>query len=82
MLSPSTETYDRGKKFQHYRTLQSLQEYLLIAQDSYRVEQYIRQPNDQWLLTDATRADVSLTLPSIECMLLVADIYEKVTFES
>jgi Uma2 family endonuclease len=44
VLSPSTETYDRGKKFQHYRTLSSLREYLLIAQDSYRVEHYIRQP--------------------------------------
>lgn len=81
VLSPSTETYDRGKKFQHYRTLQSLQEYLLIAQDSYRVEQYIRQANDQWLLTDISRADATLTLPSIECTLLVADIYEKVAFE-
>ena len=46
VLSPSTETYDWGKKFQHYRTLASLREYLLIAQDSHRVEHYVRQEND------------------------------------
>jgi Uma2 family endonuclease len=81
VLSPSTESYDRGRKFQHYRTLASLQEYLLIAQDSYRVEHYTRQANDQWLLTDVSGADASLTLHAIQCTLLVADLYEKVSFE-
>ncbi len=82
VLSPSTETYDRGKKFQHYRTLEALQEYLLIAQDSYRVEHYVRQADNQWLLSDVSRTDATLTLPSIQCELLVADLYEKVVFES
>jgi Uma2 family endonuclease len=81
VLSPSTEMYDRGKKFQHYRTLASLQEYLLIAQDSYRVEHYTRQANDQWLLSDVSGADASILLASIECTLLVADLHEKVVFE-
>jgi len=82
VLSPSTETYDRGKKFQHYRTLDSLREYLLIAQDGYRVEHYVRQADNQWLLSDVNRADSTLTLPSIQCTLLVSDMYEKVVFES
>src|SRR5258708_8707069 len=82
VLSPSTETYDRGKKFQHYRTLEALQEYLLIAQDSYRVEHYVRQADNQWLLSDVSRTDATLTLPSIQCELLVADLYENVGFES
>jgi len=82
VLSPSTESYDRGKKFQHYRTLEALQEYLLIAQDSYRVEHYVRQADNQWLLSDVSRIDATLTLPSIQCELLVADLYEKVVFES
>ena len=81
VLSPSTETYDRGKKFQHYRTLESLREYLLIAQDTYDVEHYVRQENDQWLLSDINRGDASLILVSIQCTLTLADLYEKVAFE-
>jgi Uma2 family endonuclease len=80
VLSPSTERYDRGKKFQHYRTLESLQEYLLIAQDSVRIEHYVRR-GEQWLLTDAKHLDTVLTLPSIECKLALADVYEKVSFD-
>ena len=82
VLSPSTEQYDRGKKFQHYRTLESLQEYGLVAQDSQRIEHYVRQDNGQWLLTDINQPDVSLDLRSISCALLLADVYEKVTFET
>lgn len=81
VLSPSTETDDRGKKFQHYRTLTSLQEYLLIAQDGYRIEHYTRQADDRWLLSDVSRVDAVLTLTAIQCSLTVADVYEKVTFE-
>ena len=50
-LSPSTEAYDRGEKFAHYRELQSLKEYILVSQDKVRVEHYIRQA-EQWILTD------------------------------
>ncbi len=81
VLSPSSENYDRGKKFQHYRTLDSLQEYLLISQDSPRIEHYRRQEKDQWLLSETTRLEDSIALPSIGCQLLLADVYEKVTFE-
>jgi Uma2 family endonuclease len=80
VLSPSTENYDRGKKFQHYRTLDSLQEYLLVSQESVRIEHYVRQGN-QWILTDAASLDAALTLPSINCTLALADVYEKVTLE-
>lgn len=81
VLSPSTERYDRGRKFQHYRTLPSLQEYVLIAQDSYRIEHFARQPNDEWLFSDATELNASVELPSIQCQLALADVYENVTFE-
>lgn len=82
VLSPSTESYDRGRKFQHYRALESLQEYVLIAQDdSTHIERYLRQPNNEWLLADATGLDASITLSSIGCTLALADVYEKVTFE-
>ncbi|MFN8451812.1 MAG: Uma2 family endonuclease [Anaerolineae bacterium] len=81
VLSPSTESFDRGRKFQHYRALASLQEYVLIAQDSAHIERYLRQPNDEWLLADATGLDASIELSSIGCTLVLADVYEKVTFE-
>jgi Uma2 family endonuclease len=80
VLSPSTESYDRGKKFQHYRTLESLQEYLLISQESARIEHYVRQ-GEQWLFSDAYRLEDVVKLPSIDCSLALADVYEKVTFE-
>ncbi len=82
VLSPSTERYDRGRKFQHYRALASLREYVLISQDSARVERYLRQPNDEWLLADAVGLEASLELTSIQCTLLLSDVYEKVSFES
>ena len=51
VLSPTTESYDRGKKFGHYRRLASLREYVLVAQDEVFVERYLRQ-GDIWVLTD------------------------------
>lgn len=60
VLSKSTENYDRGKKFQHYRTLESFKEYLLIAQETHHVEHYARQPDEQWLLSDAGNDSLAL----------------------
>ncbi|MBC6937727.1 MAG: Uma2 family endonuclease [Chloroflexi bacterium] len=80
VLSPSTEKYDRGKKFQHYRTMESLQEYLLIAQDSVHIEHYVRQ-GEQWVLTDFASLDAIVMLPSVDCTLALSDVYEKVSFE-
>ena len=82
VLSPSTESYDRGKKFQHYRQIDSLGDYVLIAQDSPRIERFTRQPDDTWLLADAVGLDASVELPSLGCTLALADVYEKVTFEA
>ena len=79
VLSPSTEAYDRGEKFAHYRQLPSLQEYVLVAQDQIFVEHYRRQEK-QWIFTDFEKHDEILPLPSIECELPLQDIYERVTF--
>ena len=79
VLSPSTEAYDRGEKFAHYRQLTSLQEYVLVAQDKVRVEHYRRQEK-QWILTDFQKYDETLLLPSIQCELPLQEIYERVTF--
>ena len=80
ILSPSTENYDRGEKFRRYSNLDSLQEYLLIAQDTPRIERYLRQANNEWLLTEVAGLDATLELPSIQCTLALVDVYEKVTF--
>jgi Uma2 family endonuclease len=81
VLSPSTEHYDRGKKFQNYRTIASFQEYLLISQESYHVEHYIRQDDHQWLFSETNDRDDKIQLVSIDCYLALADIYNKVTID-
>src|SRR5215207_1381136 len=81
VLLPSTERYDRGDKFQHYRTLDSLQEYVLISMSSYRIERYLRQSDGQWLLTDAVGLEAALELASIGCTLRLAEVYEKAAIE-
>jgi len=80
VLSPSTEGYDRGKKFQEYRKLASLREYLLVSQDSARIERFLLQETDLWELTDAIGLDAVIELPSIDCTLALAEVYEQVTF--
>jgi len=77
VLSPSTEAYDRGEKFAHYRRLESLQEYFLVAQDRIRVEHYLRQ-GEQWLLTELSDLDDVLHAVSIGCDLPLREIYAKV----
>jgi Uma2 family endonuclease len=78
VLSDSTEAYDRGGKFAHYRKLGSLMEYVLIAQTKPHVEHYVRQPDNRWLLAEADSLHHSLHLPSIDCRLSLAEVYDKV----
>ena len=82
VLSPSTADYDRGRKFTHYRRLPSLREYLLISQDRPLVEHYVRQGQDEWLLTERSLLEDTLVLPSIQCQLPLSEIYLKVRFPS
>jgi Uma2 family endonuclease len=76
VLSESTEAYDRGKKFGHYRTLESLQEYVLVSSDRVQVECYRRQPGGQWLLTAANNLQDTIHLASVDCEIPLAEIYE------
>jgi Uma2 family endonuclease len=78
VLSKSTEDYDRGLKFEHYRKLESLREYLLVAQEKCLVEHFVRQPDNQWLLSETDNLDDTVQLPSINCVLAVSDIYDRV----
>jgi Uma2 family endonuclease len=80
VLSDSTEAYDRGKKFEHYRTLNSLSDYLLVAQDNPKVEYYVRQANGKWLFSEYTDIQDTIELISVQCLLPLVEIYDKVEF--
>lgn len=79
ILSESTERYDRTRKFAFYRTIESLNEYVLIAQDEYRIEQYTKQPDGRWMLSDHRSPDDVVELASIQCTLALREVYEKVS---
>jgi Uma2 family endonuclease len=80
VLSKTTAAYDQGEKFEQYRKLASLKEYLLIAQDKCHLMRYSRQPDNQWLLLETYSEADTVTLISIEGRLAMADVYAKVEF--
>jgi len=77
VLSPGTESYDRGVKFAHYRQAASLQEYVLVPQDRVLVEQFVRR-GEQWVLTALDGVDATLALSSVPAAIPVAQIYDRV----
>jgi len=78
VLSDSTEKYDRGDKFEAYRTIPAFQEYLLIAQTQPHVEQYTKQAENQWLFTEYHDLSTSFELQSVGVTIALADLYEAV----
>lgn len=79
VLSPSTRGYDRGDKFDHYKTSHALEEYLLVDQDSARVLLYTRR-EDHWEMREAEGLDSSIYLSSLQDTLMLADVYAKIKF--
>ncbi|MGB3615946.1 MAG: Uma2 family endonuclease, partial [Elainellaceae cyanobacterium] len=80
VLSESTRAYDRDEKFAAYRTLPTLQEYLLIDQYRPCVEQYVRQTDSAWLYAEYAGLDQRLNLPSVSVEITLADLYEAIAF--
>ncbi len=81
VLSPGTELFDRGEKFRRYRTcLESLQDYVLVSTESPLVEVFQRQTGGFWLYSAVAGLDARVALPSIDCELSLADIYERLEF--
>ncbi len=78
VLSDSTERYDRGAKFTHYRSVVSLKEYLLVSQHESRVEHYVRQPGNHWLLTEYQEMQDRIDLNSLDSYLSLAEVYERI----
>lgn len=82
VLSKSTEGYDRGEKFQAYRTIPTVEEYVLIDQYTLHVEQFIRTESRKWLLTEYDGESATLSLASVQFEIMLANIYDKVDFEA
>lgn len=80
VLCASTEVYDRGEKFAHYRRLSSLSEYVLVSQDKMRIEHYLRQ-DEKWVLSEFQRGDDRIAHSSIGCELLLGEVYSKVALD-
>ncbi|MDQ3322405.1 MAG: Uma2 family endonuclease [Acidobacteriota bacterium] len=80
VLSETTESYDRGKKFQHYRSIESLREYVLVSQDEARIEKYVKQGDGFWLLSEAVGLESEIEFSSIECKIALREVYDKINF--
>lgn len=81
VLSKSTKDYDKGDKFKFYRTLPCFQEYLLISQCEVYVEQYVKTPTNQWLLSEYENPEAMLKLSTIPFQIRLADLYKRVEFD-
>ncbi len=80
VLSKSTSSNDRDQKFAAYRTIPTLQEYILIDQYTMHVEQFWKSDNNKWIFSEFIDENMSLNLASVPCQILLADIYDKVDF--
>jgi Uma2 family endonuclease len=80
VLSPSTEHRDRGLKLRRYREIESLTDYILVAQDQIGIEQYTRGDANTWTLRDYQRADDTLRIASIGVSVALSAIYERIEF--
>ena len=81
VLSKSTERYDRGKKFDLYRELESLQEYVLVSQTEAQVERFVRQDDGDWLLSVLKGPAAILNFASLDVSLTLSEIYEDIEFQ-
>lgn len=80
VLSPSSEAYDRGRKFEHYRLIPSLRDFLLVHQHQPRIECFSRQPDATWVLREAVGLTASLPIPSMDIEIRLAEVFARVEF--
>jgi len=78
VLSKSTKSYDRGDKFNFYRSIPTLKEYILIAQYRLHVEQYSLDENGDWVVTEYRAADDVLKFSSVDFQIKISELYERV----
>jgi Uma2 family endonuclease len=77
VLSPSTEAYDRGRKFQRYKGIGSLEQYLLISSERAQVEVLTKQESGVWILETVTRPEDRIDVSSVGCSFTIAELYQK-----
>lgn len=80
VVSESTEAYDRGRKFDQYRELESLKHYLLVAQKYASIHHYWCNDQGNWTLRIHIGQDDAVEIPTLGCRFPLADVYAKVTF--
>ena len=78
VLSDSTENYDRGKKFEHYRQIASLKEYVLISQHERKIEKFMKTEDRRWVLDETDEENPEIILESVGCALNLDEVYDKV----
>ncbi len=78
VLSESTESYDRGKKFRHYRQIASLKEYVLISQHIRKIEKFSKTQTRQWIWDDTDEDHPEIILESVGCALHLDEVYDKI----
>jgi Uma2 family endonuclease len=82
ILSDSTKNYDRAGKFENYRSLVELHDYILISQDKVHIEHFEKQASNKWLLTEYKLLTESLKIIQTEETISLNDIYDKIVFEN
>ena len=82
VLSRSTQAYDRSEKFERYKLIETLRDYVLVSQDRPRLEHFSRQPDDTWSHAELDGPDAALLLDSINCRVRLADIYDRIDFNT
>src|SRR5215471_1968544 len=82
ILSPTTEAFDRGDKFTHYKSIPSFCEYLLIAQHRPHVGQYIKQNDAVWSYQEFNDLAATLYVSALDCTLMLAELFQDVVFPS
>lgn len=81
VLSNSTKSYDKTDKFKYYRSIPEFQEYIMIDQYSFSVEQFAKQTAEQWLFQEYEGEEAVLALKTIDFQISLREIYERVNFD-
>lgn len=82
VLSESTEAYDRGSKFTHYKSIPSFCEYLMVSQYEPHVTHLVKQADGNWIHYEYNDLDAVVKLASLGCELTLREIYENVSFDT
>jgi Uma2 family endonuclease len=82
VLSKNSESSDRGKKFEYYRKINSLKEYVIVSSDHYLVEVYSKNISNQWILADEIHLEGSVKIPSLNLQIPMKEIYSKIEFQN